>query len=125
MTAVVERDDTEVFREFLVAREEVEVCGRRPAVEQDDRGRPVRAGEFPDVRGASARKMDVATGWQVGHEEVGQFDTFTTDTSMALPFSSVTFTESPAACPSRADPMGDDGDMISVPSRRSSMCPMR
>ncbi|NBR65711.1 MAG: hypothetical protein EBT79_00225 [Actinobacteria bacterium] len=48
-----------------------------------------------------------------------------TVTDTFAPFSSVTVTLSPSLRPSSADPMGEDGDMISVPSDFSSMWPIR
>jgi hypothetical protein len=64
MTAVVDGEHAEALGERVEAGVPVEVGGRRPAVQQDQHGRPRRPGELADERAAPTRQPHVPTGRQ-------------------------------------------------------------
>ena len=66
VAAVIEGDNIEALGKRVVARDPVEVGGRRPPVEQHDRRCAVRPGQMADKRAPAAGKVDVPAVGQHG-----------------------------------------------------------
>ena len=93
--------------------------------EREQRGRSVEGSRTPPVDGGIG--VDEGDGLPVADGTVvpQHHPLIETSSTRSLPRGASNSTMSPTWCPSSAEPRGDDGDITSSPSRRSSMEPNR
>ena len=122
--------------ERRVAREPVEVGGRRPAVEQHDDGRAGRAGaarartSVPRPGSSTSAAREAAADRPVAGPSVTasgrpQATSTATISHPSVPVGRLVLDRVDLACPMRAAPSGEPGEITSSSSSRSSMWPMR